>query len=577
MYKKSPKNQFKLSSFDIPSCSSSPLSPSPYYTHKTSNQCQSSQSSQCTLGLCYYNYFSLPKVDIVYSDNGNYEPLNIVCRFNQDNATESAASAAHTTTNPYISSSIYSHLCDMKQQIEQFQEEWDNIKKFTNPYEFIHTNITISKTNISKLRPLSRSFYKMIEIATGVNLLDKYSDTVKLDVDYHSGIRTFHLAEGPGGFIEAISYLRGLEYAKLRKQSHTTPPVQPTASLQPTASIQILKRNTEFHDEYMKEIEHNKISKRIFEKMNQDSTMGTAASTTLGAAMATNIKQHSYLSHEIYGNDRYYGMTLINDDPICPGWKKTKTFLDNNPNVIIEIGEDKTGNLLSLANFQRCASVYKNKMDIITADGGFDFSLDFNNQENIATRLILAEVFFAVAMQKKGGSFILKIFDIFHKSTVDILYLLSYYYSDVSVIKPYTSRIANSEKYVICQGFKLDDSSILIDQICRVFTSCLHETVVADSTSTTTVVPRQIASLLERHHDLFYLNKIEEMNAILSFQQIENISSTLSIITSYKNAEKIEQYKKQNIQKCIYWCERYNIPYFKQIPGIPGGNIFLHR
>lgn len=585
MYKKSPKNQFKLSSFDIPNSSSSSSSSS-YYTHKTPNQCQ---TQQCTLGLCYYNYFSLPKVDIAYSDNGNYEPLNIVCRFNQDNATESAASAASaatsaapTTTKPYISASIYSHLCDMKEQIEQFQEEWDNIKKFTNPYEFIHTNITLSKTNISKLRPLSRSFYKMIEIATGVNLLDKYSDTVKPDVDYHSGIRTFHLAEGPGGFIEAISYLRGLEYEKIRKQSHTNP-VQPTASLQPTASIQILKRNTEFHDEYMKEIEHNKISKRIFEKMNQDSTMGTAASTTVGAAMATNIKQYSHLSHEIYGNDRYYGMTLINDDPICPGWKKTKTFLDNNPNVIIEIGEDKTGNLLSLANFQRCASLYKNKMDIITADGGFDFSLDFNNQENIATRLILAEVFFALAMQKKGGSFILKIFDIFHKSTVDILYLLSYYYSDVSVIKPYTSRIANSEKYVICQGFKLGDSSILIDQICRVFTSCLHETGVADSTTTTTttttttVVHAQIASLLERHHDLFYLNKIEEMNAILSFQQIENISSTLSIITSYKNAEKIEQYKKQNIQKCIHWCERYNIPYFKQIAGIPGGNIFLHR
>ena len=455
----------------------------------------------------------------------------------------------------------------MKQQIEQFQEEWDNIKKFTNPYEFIHTNITVNKTNISKLRPLSRSFYKMIEIATGVNLLDKYSDTVKTEVDYHSGIQTFHLAEGPGGFIEAISYLRGLEYERIRKQ----PQVPAQLPLLVNQSVQILKRNTEFHDEYMKELEHNKVSRKIFERTNQESAT-TASSATTGL----NTKQQT--SHEIYGNDRYYGMTLINDDPICPGWKKTKTFLDNNPNVIIETGEDNTGNLLSLANFQRCASLYKNKMDIITADGGFDFSLDFNNQENIATRLILAEVFFALAMQKKGGSFILKIFDIFHKPTVDILYLLSYYYSDVSVIKPYTSRIANSEKYVICQGFKLDDSGILIDQICRVFTSCLHETVGAGATTAAVAhIPAQIASLLERRHDVYYLNKIEEMNAILSFQQIENISSTLSIITSYKNAEKIEQYKKQNIQKCIHWCERYNIPYFKQTAGIPGGNIFLHR
>jgi hypothetical protein len=63
----------------------------------------------------------------------------------------------------------------------------------------------------------------------------------------------------------------------------------------------------------------------------------------------------------------------------------------------------------------------------------------------------------------------------------------------------------------------------------------------------------------------------------LTFQQIENISSTLSIITSHKNTEKIEQYKKQNILKCIAWCEKYNIPYFKQTSAIPGGNIFLHR
>ena len=36
---------------------------------------------------------------------------------------------------------------------------------------------------------------------------------------------------------------------------------------------------------------------------------------------------------------------------------------------------------------------YKNSMDVITADGGFDFSVDFNNQEQLAFRLILTQVF----------------------------------------------------------------------------------------------------------------------------------------------------------------------------------------
>ena len=52
-------------------------------------------------------------------------------------------------------------------------------------------------------------------------------------------------------------------------------------------------------------------------------------------------------------------------------------------------------------------------MDLITADGGFDFSLDFNNQEIIITKLLFAQMTYALLMQKQGGSFILKIFDTF--------------------------------------------------------------------------------------------------------------------------------------------------------------------
>jgi len=299
------------------------------------------------------------------------------------------------------------------------------------------------------------------------------------------------------------------------------------------------------HDEVMKDVERLKVSRRIFEtqKVGCDAAVGSGSVS--------------------YGNDRYYGMTLINDDPICPGWKKTRTFLENHPNVIIETGSDKTGNLISKDNFMDCATKYRNKMEIITADGGFDFSVDFNNQENMATQLILCEVFYALAMQKQGGTFILKIFDVFHKATVDILYLLCYYYTNVSVMKPHTSRIANSEKYIVCQGFKIAHSGKIIEQISGLFSSLSsHESIL---------------SVLSQDHDLYFLNKIEEMNAMVSFQQIENITSTLSIITNHRNAEKLDQYKKTNVNKCIAWCEYYEIPYHVHHATIQSTNIFLHR
>ena len=491
--------------------------------------------------LSYFNHFLLPQVDLLRGTDGEYIPLEMAAATAA--AVVDASDQDQDQDRVYVSSSIYSHLCDIKEQIEKYQTAWDNIKKFTNPYEYIHTNVAGNKTNISKLRPLSRSFYKMIEILKNNNILSQYSNTVVARPDYKMGINTFHLAEGPGGFIEALSYLRGADYQRVAAAAAAAAAVSTGATVCNTSGggtpVQILKRNTELHEEYMKELEHMKLTRRIFD--------GTGNGTGN--------------DYPTYGNDRYYGMTLVNDDPICPGWKKTRAFLENHPNVLIETGADKTGNLISLDNFHHCATKYRNKMDIITADGGFDFSVDFNNQENMATQLILCEVFYALAMQKQGGSFILKIFDVFHKPTVDILYLLCYYYNNVVIMKPHTSRIANSEKYVICQGFKIADSGKIIEQFARLFSSLTNA----------------ITSILPQEHDLYFLNKIEEMNAMVSFQQIENITSTLSIITNHRNTEKLEQYKKTNINKCIAWCEHYDIPYHVYHAANQSTNIFLHK
>jgi hypothetical protein len=48
-------------------------------------------------------------------------------------------------------------------------------------------------------------------------------------------------------------------------------------------------------------------------------------------------------------------------------------------------------------------------MDIITADGGFDFSENFNLQEINIHRLLFAQICHAIIMQNYKGSFILKV------------------------------------------------------------------------------------------------------------------------------------------------------------------------
>ena len=85
----------------------------------------------------------------------------------------------------------------LKERIEINNKSWDIFKKYTYPYEYVHSNV--DGTYLSKYRPLSRAFYKMTEIIHFFNLIN-----IRQDIP----ISTYHFAEGPGGFIEAIDYNR---------------------------------------------------------------------------------------------------------------------------------------------------------------------------------------------------------------------------------------------------------------------------------------------------------------------------------------------------------------------------------
>lgn len=353
-----------------------------------------------------------------------------------------------------ISKSLARYLNSMKTQIDNYQNEWDQYKKYTNPYEYIHTPIPYSKLSVCKLKPLSRSFYKLIEIFNIFN------------IDFTSDAMTsFHLAEGPGGFVEALITYR----------------------------------------------ENN---------------------------------------NTINSKDIYYGMTLINDnDENIPGWKKSKYFLNKYQNVKIITGKDKTGNLLNVDNLWYCYDNYKNSIDIITGDGGFDFSTNFNQQEHQSVNLIFAQIVYAIAMQKRGGIFVLKIFDIFTQITVELLYILSSLYEKCYIVKPHASRCANAEKYIMCRNFKLDNTYDLIKKFSTFF-------VYLDD--------NPISKILNIHLPYLYINKIEDINAILGQQQLENILSTLNILDNNK-PDKLDTIKKNNILKCIQYCMKNKLPYHKNI------------
>jgi 23S rRNA U2552 (ribose-2'-O)-methylase RlmE/FtsJ len=369
-----------------------------------------------------------------------------------------------TVPKPFISNSLSFFLYNIKNHISKYGDEWEEFRKYTNPYEYINSNVPTRSKCVSKYKPLSRSYFKLLEI---MFLFDLYKpnngsafETANVKLQNAIPISSFHLAEGPGGFIEAI--------ANIRKNP----------------------------------------------------------------------------------NDKYIGMTILDDanDWNIPAWKKSDLFLKNNPNVFIENCVTGTGDILCIQNFKHCIDKYGSSMDLITADGGFDFSTGFNSQEINIIKLLYGQICYALCLQKHNGNFILKIFDWFMNHTVDLLYILSSFYQDVYITKPNTSRYANSEKYIVCKKFIFTSNVGFISKL----TSCF-----VDVLNSNTPIYRFLNYPIASH----FINKIEEFNAIFGRQQIDNIQQTISLIDSKNNHDKIESYIRNNIQKCTNWCITHNIPH----------------
>ena len=348
----------------------------------------------------------------------------------------------------HICYSLVDSLKKNKNKIDKYILQWEKVKKYTNTYEFIHTQIPYYKVAVSKYKPISRSYFKMVEILNNFKLTKKFGPSIE----------TFHLAEGPGGFIEAI--------ANARKNK----------------------------------------------------------------------------------SDIYTGITLVDNTSNIPNWNKCKDIMKKYPNIKLDYGSSGTGDILLPINLKYCFMKYKNRMDLITADGGFDFSSDFNNQEKLACNLIFAEICFAILMQKKGGSFIIKFFDIFNFASIDLLYLLSFFYNSVTITKPCTSRIANSEKYVVCEDFKYDDSEPFYYVFYNVFSIYDLRKV-------------NVYRFLNMPIPTVFMNKIKEINYILGQFQIENINTTIELILNEKSDDKLENYRKKNVSKCIDWCIKNSVLY----------------
>jgi 23S rRNA U2552 (ribose-2'-O)-methylase RlmE/FtsJ len=237
---------------------------------------------------------------------------------------------------------------------------------------------------------------------------------------------------------------------------------------------------------------------------------------------------------------RSIAMTLRPNRPNIPGWRRSIQYLRTHPEILLEYGEDSTGDILQPANQKAFLQRVNCSAALFTADGGFDFSMDYSKQEVNAFPLILASFLIGLQSLQRGGMMVIKVFDIFTKATQDLLLGSSLCFKEFTIYKPATSRPCNSERYFIGKGFMGVPGEWI-----SVLTTTLSFLKRSGSSGTvhsllSTPFPGEIRRLFqEQIEDQIYL-------------QVDAIEKCLSYTD-----EKKEVYIREGFQTSEEWCKEF--------------------
>lgn len=317
-------------------------------------------------------------------------------------------------------------LNNTKNKISQIKfSSWSKVRSMFNCLEFPFDSKKIRK-------PLSRAFFKLLELVKDHNISTEGN--------------TLHLAEAPGGFIQATKYIKDKKGMK---------------------------------------------------------------------------------------NDLYYTFSILGGK-LLPIYNR---ILLNDPMVKVLSTKQNKGDLYDTKNIKYLIdTLSKENVMFITGDGGFDENDNFESKEQLHHHLIFNQIVSALFILGNGGTFIVKIFDIFTELTFDFIYLLSYLFSEVYIHKPDTSRPTNSEKYIVCKHFRKDLFTFELRSIIK--------KICVENVNT-------ISSFIDKSTiDMEFVEKIRHVNVYFAETQIKSIEETIEI-------DRLDSIINKKEYKVKEWVDKY--------------------
>nr|XP_023021748.1 cap-specific mRNA (nucleoside-2'-O-)-methyltransferase 1 isoform X2 [Leptinotarsa decemlineata] len=217
-------------------------------------------------------------------------------------------------------------------------------------------------------------------------------------------------------------------------------------------------------------------------------------------------------------------------------------------------GKEEDGNVCSPENIED----FKNKVlhatdnqgvHFMMSDGGFSVEGNENLQEILSKNIYICQCVVALEIIRTHGHFVTKLFDTFTPFSVGLLYLMYKCFKKVTILKPNTSRPANSERYLICSSLKKSPSTENIKNYLKDIVNRLWDIKDKSDVDILEIVP---LCILKEDQDFY--RYIYETNRRLGIRQTMGLEK-LATFCHNKSLVEIRQ------QECRTECLRFwNIP-----------------
>jgi len=234
-------------------------------------------------------------------------------------------------------------------------------------------------------------------------------------------------------------------------------------------------------------------------------------------------------------------------------WIKNTKYLNDHSNI--NFNEFISYNFINNDSLEYFTEHYSKKFDIITFLSNNEINEIKTTIPKIKEKdIIILKIFYSLILQKKDGTLIFSIPDLFDETYYELLYIISSCYKKVVITKPVLIENTSKRKIVICSEYIENYDLCCLINFSKKLIKCIRN---KKENMSYHLISNPIPS--------FFLNKLFEINIIM-FQQ--TIDATLSVINLKNNEnikEQLEKLGKRSIQKSMFWCIQNNFDYDEKV------------